>query len=140
MNDQTEVSKRNSLMCLAMVFVIILLGLFSRSSFFPPGGLVKSYLGDSLWAMMVLFLIAAIFPGAESNKIMLGAISFAFLIEFSQLYQEPWLNQIRANRFAALILGRGFLVSDLFCYSVGIFLGGLIERRLSEKFSAKSKV
>ena len=62
---------------------------------------------------------------------------FALVIETSQLFHTPWLDALRANRFAALVLGQGFLWSDLLCYAVGIALGVVMER-LARRVSANS--
>ena len=52
----------------------------------------------------------------------IAALAFAFsvTIEFSQLYQAPWINAIRENPVGNLAIGDGFLWSDLVCYAVGI--------------------
>ena len=47
-------------------------------------------------------------------------------IEISQLYQAPWIDATRATRLGGLVLGHGFLWSDMVCYSVGIGVGALI--------------
>jgi len=56
------------------------------------------------------------------------ALVFSYLIEFSQLYQATWINSLRANRIGGLVLGYGFLWSDLLCYTVGIAFGIMIEK------------
>ncbi len=47
---------------------------------------------------------------------------FSFTIEFSQLYQAGWINDIRSTLLGALILGKGFLGIDLIRYTVGIVI------------------
>ena len=54
-------------------------------------------------------------------------IWFSYLIEISQLYQGEWINSIRDTTLGALILGHGFLFSDLICYTIGILIGVVIE-------------
>ena len=110
------------------VLVCITLGLFSRSSIYDFPDWSDAYVGDVLWASMVYFLIAALYPkGRISLKITL-AMSFAFFIEFSQLIQADWMNQIRSIPGMALVLGYGFKWSDLLCYTVGIGVATLIDR------------
>ncbi len=53
---------------------------------------------------------------------------FAFFIEFTQLIQTDWMNQIRSIPSMALVLGYGFKWSDLWCYTVGIGVAALIDR------------
>jgi hypothetical protein len=64
-----------------------------------------------------------------------GALAISFLVEFSQLYRAPWIDAVRDHWLGALFLGRGFLASDLVCYSGGVLLAagadGLLARRRS---------
>lgn len=53
---------------------------------------------------------------------------FSFAIEFSQLYHSPWIDSLRNTRVGGLVLGYGFLWSDLVSYTVGIGVGVLIEK------------
>lgn len=61
------------------------------------------------------------------------ALSVCFLVEFSQLIQVDWLNTLRSNRFAALVLGQDFLWSDLLAYTVGVASGMCIEMNLMRR-------
>lgn len=51
-------------------------------------------------------------------------------VEFSQLYQAPWINDIRTPRIGGLVLEHGFLASDLLCYTAGIVLGLILMSKL----------
>ncbi len=68
---------------------------------------------------------------ASPIKIGIGALSFAYLIEVSQLYQANWIVAIRNTTLGSLVLGHGFLWSDLVCYTVGIGLAFLLDRYFS---------
>ena len=47
--------------------------------------------------------------------------SWAFISdETSQLYHAPWIDRIRATTLGGLVLGFGFLWSDIACYTVGV--------------------
>jgi hypothetical protein len=48
-------------------------------------------------------------------------------VELSQLNHAPWIESIRQTTVGGLILGFGFLWSDLACYAVGVGLGVLGE-------------
>ncbi|WP_349655092.1 DUF2809 domain-containing protein [Neobacillus sp. YX16] len=58
---------------------------------------------------------------------------FSFSIEFSQLYQEEWINQIRGTLLGALILGKGFLTVDLIRYTTGIAIASSLDRLIIPK-------
>jgi hypothetical protein len=49
------------------------------------------------------------------------------LVEISQLYHAPWIDSIRQTTPGGLVLGFGFLWTDLVCYSVGIAIESLTE-------------
>ena len=55
------------------------------------------------------------------------AIIFSYSIEISQLYHAPWIDSIRNTTLGGLILGFGFLWSDLVCYTIGIIIGIIID-------------
>lgn len=89
-------------------------------------------MGDTLWALMMYWIIAFFFPNMNIQKVALFSLCICFLVEFSQLIQIDWMNTIRNNRFGALVLGKGFLWSDFIAYSLGIGLGVTIENYLKK--------
>ena len=110
------------------VVITILLGLASRK--FSP--LLFSFLaenaGDVLWAMMVYFGFRFLFLKKSIVTAIFLSFLFSFGIEFSQLYQEDWINQIRGTLMGALILGKGFLIIDLIRYTIGIVIASCLDR------------
>lgn len=116
---------------LASAILVLLLGYGARhySALLPS--FIGTYAPDTLWALLVLLLIATAKPDMTPWRTALIAFVFAYAIEFSQLYQAPWINDIRATRLGGLVLGHGFLWSDLICYSVGIGIGALLDCWLS---------
>ena len=59
--------------------------------------------------------------------IAVATLALAFAVEASQLYQADWINAVRDTPIGALVLGRGFLRSDLVCYTAGVGTGWLAE-------------
>jgi hypothetical protein len=108
----------------------IALGLASRSQWLGLTRFLGDYPGDTLWALCVFLLIACACPRGSTRHVALAAASFATAVELSQLYQAPWINEIRRTSLGGLILGQGFLWSDLVCYACGILLGVLVDRLL----------
>ena len=90
---------------LIAIVLTIILGLASRKYGYLLPSFIEHHAGDALWAMMVYFGFRFILI----RKRMLIAIWFSFLfcfgIEFSQLVQEDWINQIRGTVLGALIFG-----------------------------------
>ncbi len=112
---------------------VTLLGLLSRSSLLSSTSFLGQYSGDTLWALLVYLLVRWLLP---QQSILRSAIStglFALGIEVSQLYHATWIDAIRHTQFGGLILGFGFLWSDLICYAVGISIGVYLERVLLQK-------
>lgn len=119
---------RNYTIYVALILIAITLGMFTRSSFMPArDGFIATYAGDTIWAIMVYLIFCVIFPKWSSLKTAIYALAFCFAIEFSQICQVDWLNNIRQNRFARLVLGVGYQSSDLICYSVGIIISYALE-------------
>lgn len=110
---------------------MICLGLLSRSKHIPLPTFIAAYAGDTLWALLVFLGFGWLFPAHSAIRVAWYAGVFSLAIELSQLYHAPWLDELRANRWAALVLGQGFLWSDLVCYAVGIALGVVLEQSVT---------
>lgn len=120
---------------LTATVLTVALGLFTRSGLFEFPTFIIEYIGDSLWSMMVYFFFACALLSVSPWKVALYALAFSVLIETSQLYQATWINNLRANPLAALVLGHSFSWSDLLCYTVGITAALLIDLTLVQKKS-----
>lgn len=105
----------------------IAFGLFSRSDVVSGTSFFGKYAGDTLWSLAVFWGVAIVSPSTKSKWLLVATLVISLVIELSQLYHAPWIDEIRANKFAALILGNTFIWSDLACYAVGAFLGALID-------------
>ncbi|WP_300257709.1 DUF2809 domain-containing protein [Clostridium sp.] len=122
-----------------LTILTMILGLLSRKFMYYIPNSIAPYLGDILWATMVYFGFRFLLPKLNTNICFLIAITFSFLIEFSQIYQAQWINNIRATLIGSLILGHGFLWSDLVCYTIGILIGCFIDKLTLKKNSKVSK-
>ena len=120
---------RNRICQALALAVVILAGLGSRSDWAGAHlpAFVGTYAGDTLWGLMVFLGLGLLFPRGRTAVLATVALTISFGVEASQLYQAEWLNGLRATRLGALILGAGFLWSDLLCYTVGILLGAVGE-------------
>ena len=93
-----------------------------------PYFLVK-YGGSTLWGGMVFFLLAALLPHQPLGRLAILSVLAAALIEFSRLYQTPWLDEFRLTLAGALLLGRIFSWWNIVAYAVGIVIAALLENR-----------
>ncbi len=103
------------------------LGLVSRAFRANLPAFLGEYGGDTIWAMMVYFLFAVLLARKPVWLVSLCALVFSYGIEFSQMIHAPWIDSVRATTLGGLVLGQGFLVSDLICYAAGILIALLID-------------
>lgn len=124
---------RDRWLALVLVLATLGLGLAAREfrRYLPP--FLGRFAGDTIWALMVFFLWGLVFPRWSRFKVAAAALTFSFAIEFSQLYHAPWIDAIRRIRLGGLILGYGFLWSDLVCYTVGVLVGVWIEAQICRR-------
>lgn len=121
-----------------LIVLIPLLGLLirARPEYFPK--LFAIYTPDILWAFLVFSLVVVFAPKLTCIKTFVIALAITYFMELSQLYQAPFINDIRDTRVGGLLLGHGFLWSDLLCYTFGITVGAvcdlIIRRRTARRF------
>ena len=124
-NSKPIIINRKRMVYFGLVVVTIGLGLLSRTSLTPK--LIFPYIGDSLYALMMYWGIAFLWIKASPKQVFLTSILICIGIECSQLYQADWINAIRQHKVGRLILGQGFLWSDLLSYIVGGLVGFTLE-------------
>ena len=77
---------------------------------------------------MLFLLVSFVLAGRPLFQRCIISLVLAFAVEVSRLYHAPWIESIRNTTLGGLVLGFGFLWSDLVCYLVGISIGFLLER------------
>lgn len=133
MNDMSREKARKLRICyLAGIAVLIALGLLSRRVKFVPAAC-----GDALWAMMVYCCFRIVLIRKPMIISAMAALITSFAIEFSQMLTPDWLVKIRSTFLGHMLLGQGFLWSDLLAYTIGIAvvygLTALIRQGVMEK-------
>jgi hypothetical protein len=112
-----------------LAIAVIAAGLLWRSGLIPLPQWLSNNGGDALWALMVFLGFGFLFPRASTWVVALLALTFAWGVEFSQLYHAPWIDAVRAMTPGKLVLGNTFNWPDLPAYAVGVALGALVECR-----------
>lgn len=112
---------------LVLMTVAVSLGLGSRSPSVPMPDLISRYAGDVLWAWLVFLLVGLLLRERSTLQVAAIASVFAMTIELSQLYHAPWIDNVRQTWLGGLVLGYGYLWSDVVCYALGILGGVAIE-------------
>jgi hypothetical protein len=115
-----DLAPRSRLRIAGLLAVVIGLGLASRR--WPLPGVLAEHTGDALYATAAYVGFALLAPAARTRALGAAALLFAFAIEALQLLTWPWLQQLRASRLGALLLGQGFLWADLVAYALGVGL------------------
>lgn len=133
MNDMSREKARKLRICyLAGIAVLIALGLLSRRVKFVPAAC-----GDALWAMMVYCCFRIVLIRKPLVISAAAALIASFAVEFSQMLTPDWLVKIRSTFLGHMLLGQGFLWSDLLAYTIGIAvvygLTALIRQGVMEK-------
>ena len=115
------------------IIELTVLGLLSRKI-----GAVPDFCGDALWAMMVYCCWRIVLTGKPLFISAAAALITSYLDEFSQMLTPDWLVKLRSTFLGHMLLGQGFLWSDLLAYTVGIAviysLTALIKLRITSEY------
>ncbi len=106
---------KTRLLYICAIVVLIVLGLVSRKAAFVPENV-----GDALWAMVMYCCWRIVLVRRLPYIAAVCALVTSFAVEFSQLIKCGWLVRVRSTTIGHLLLGQGFLWSDLIAYTVGI--------------------
>lgn len=119
--------ERRRLLQVGATVAVIALGLASRAyPQFLPAALGK-YPGDALWAMMIVFALGAIATRMRTWPLALTSLLICFGVEFGQLYQAPWIVELRSHPLGHLVLGSHFGWMDLIAYTAGVAIAALVD-------------
>lgn len=118
---------RSRLLCAGALAAVIAAGLGSRVFGRHLPWPIATYAGDTLYATMAFVGLALLVPRASTARLVLAALAWSVSVEITQLYHAPWIDAIRRTLPGALVLGHGFLWSDLACYVVGVAVGAAID-------------
>lgn len=129
---------RNRSICILIMISFMVLGLLSRKINENLPVIINVYLGDLLWSMMIYFATTFVFYRSTVVRIIMFSLLFCYGIEVSQLYHEPWIDSIRATTLGGLILGYGFLWSDILSYTLGVAAAAVIDNKLLYKCNKKN--
>lgn len=121
---------RNRITYGAYLLGLICLGLVSRST--VGISISPLWIGDLLYAVAAYLFIAILFHRLRPQHLAISTLIFCFTIELSQLIQTDWMNAVRAIKYSKLLLGSGFLWSDLLAYTCGTALIYLFEKQTTK--------
>jgi hypothetical protein len=119
--------KRKIIISLIGIIVLIPLGLYSRHIDWLP-----EETGDALWAMMVFCLWRIILVRSKLRWVAIITLVHSFVVEFSQLIRWSWLVSFRNTFVGHMMLGQGFLWTDLLAYMIGVAIIYCVFKGLKE--------
>jgi hypothetical protein len=114
---------------LLAVFCVIAAGLTLRRFGYDLGlsFFTVKYGGSVLWGAMVFLIVGGITGARRSAAIVAAALLIAIAVEFSRLYQAPWIDAFRLTLAGKLLLGRIFSLWNILAYAIGIGLAAITE-------------
>jgi hypothetical protein len=115
---------------LALLLVTLIAGLVVRMVPLGLAPFLVKYAGSMLWALMIYWIVSALF--AQRRLLPVGLISggIAAAVEFLKLYHAPWLDAFRLTLPGILVLGRHFSLWDIVAYWIAICLGAYADGML----------
>ena len=125
--------RRPLVVYIPLMAAIIAMGLPARFLDRPLPYFYTQYVGDYLWAMLLFFLFSVL-GNFSIKRGFWVTLLFCYFIEVTQICQEPWLNELRSYKIIALVIGYGFLWSDIVGYTLGILTGAWIDSKLQKQW------
>ena len=83
----------------------------------------RNLFGNITYETLLILLLLLIVPKMKPIAAAISVCLFSFMIEFSQLSQDPILVAARSNLLGRLILGNGFTWEDFPLYVLGSVVG-----------------
>jgi hypothetical protein len=114
-------------MYVALGVVTLGSGLLVRFASLGLPWFVVKYGGSMMWALMVYWVLAFLWPQTRPGWLALAAGVIAVLVELQRLYHSPGLDAFRHSLAGILLLGNFFSVRDIVAYWVAIGVGALVD-------------
>jgi hypothetical protein len=81
----------------------------------------------ALWGLGAFWLWLYFFPTMRTTRAVKCSLITSTLVELSQLYQAPWIHEVRLTPVGMVVLGAGFHPIDLVCYAAGVVVGSVLD-------------
>jgi hypothetical protein len=108
----------------------LIAGLLWRFVFTGLPPFLYKYGGSALWAAMIYWLAAFVFPRTRILKLAILCGILATAAEFFKLVHSPALNAFRLTFLGKVLIGRFFYWTGIAAYWLAIGVAALTDRRL----------
>lgn len=113
---------------LLVLIALCVLGSLALARFGRPYAWWLPRYGElGLWSMTLYWLLLWLQPTASTRRVTQLSLLLSLGIECSQLYQAPWIHDLRLTPVGAVVLGSGFHRIDLVCLAVGALLASVLD-------------
>ena len=119
--------KQHIIIYILSILLCVFAGLYCRKI----GG-AGSYVYTVLWAAVWYFLLAMFIKKRQAAPL-LASLAVCLVIELTQLYSAPWINELRATDVGGWLFGSVFQWEDLLCIVLGCALSWLVDTWLYKK-------
>lgn len=120
---------KTRLFYLFLTIITIIVALFLRKIWAYLPFFINIWIGDYLWAVMMFWASMIVFLHFDRKKVTLALIVFCWFIEASQAFHTPVLDAFRDTTMGGLLLGHGFLWSDIVAYTAGVISAYFVDKR-----------
>lgn len=120
-----SVTTAHRLRLLAAIALVIPLGYVLRVTPTLPEW-SRNFLGNIAYCLLWSLMVAVIVPKLPALRLAIIGSGLVVLIEFSQLIEFDWLNDLRSHQLGRLILGSGFTWIDQLEYLVAAPINSVI--------------
>jgi hypothetical protein len=139
-NDRDFMFNSTKIIKTLLVIILIPIGLLTKVYSGIGSEFVANYLGGIIYVIFFILLASLVFPKVTSLKISFYILCITCLLEFSQLIQVSFLNNLRKYFIIRALIGSAFNVFDFVFYFIGAFLGFGILSLISKTTIKKNKI
>ena len=120
---------KTRLFYLFLTIITIIVALFLRKIWAYLPFFINIWMGDYLWAVMQFWASRLVFLHFDRKKLAIALVIFCWFIEASQAFHTPVLDSFRDTTMGGLLLGHGFLWSDIVAYTAGVISAYFFDKR-----------
>lgn len=127
----------NQLLRFDLTFFLIFLLIFVLEVFiaiFVKDSIIRPYGGDVLVVILIYYFIKS-FIDTKPLYIALGTLLFAYAVEVGQYFNLVEILHLQNNQIMRIVIGSSFSWGDMLCYTIGVLICLLIDRKRNQQWT-----